>query len=214
VKARTLSPAGYRRAERWLAERDPVMASFIAACGRCRLASAQHEDPFVAMVEAIVWQQLSGKAAATIYGRVLDLLPGRSPSPDALLAVPPDRLRAAGLSRAKTAYILDLAARVRAGSVRLDLLDSMDDEEVIEELIKVKGVGRWTAEMFLMFRLHRPDVLPTGDLGIVNAMKRAYRLRKTPTPARMLKIAESWRPYRSVACWYLWHSLDVAPPSK
>jgi DNA-3-methyladenine glycosylase II len=145
---------------------------------------------------------------------VLDLLPGRGPSPNALLAVPPDRLRAAGLSRAKAAYILDLAARVRAGSVRLDLLDSMDDEEVIEELIKVKGVGRWTAEMFLMFRLHRPDVLPTGDLGIVNAMKRAYRLRKTPTPARMLKIAESWRPYRSVACWYLWHSLDVAPPSK
>jgi DNA-3-methyladenine glycosylase II len=213
MKAKTLSPAGYRRAERWLADHDPVMAAFIAACGRCRLASAQHEDPFVAMVEAIVWQQLSGKAAATIYGRVLDLLPGRSPRPDALLAVSPERLRAAGLSRAKAAYILDLSARVREGSVRLDLLDAMDDEAVIAELTKVKGIGRWTAEMFLMFRLHRPDVLPTGDLGIVNAMKRAYRLRKPPTPDRMRRIAEPWRPYRSVACWYLWHSLDVAPPT-
>jgi DNA-3-methyladenine glycosylase II len=213
VKAKTLSPAGYRRAERWLAARDPVMAAFIESCGPCRLASAQHEDPFVAMVEAIVWQQLSGKAAATIYGRVLDLLPGRVPTPEALLAVPPERLRAAGLSRAKAAYILDLSARVREGSVRLDLLDAMDDEAVIAELTKVKGIGRWTAEMFLMFRLHRPDVLPTGDLGIVNAMKRAYRLRKSPTPDRMRKIAEAWRPYRSVACWYLWHSLDVAPPA-
>lgn len=208
----SLTPAGYRKAERLLAERDPVLRRIIASCGRCGLARSQREDPFVALVEAIVWQQLSGKAAATIYARVLALLPdGGPPTPSALVALPEPALRAAGLSRAKTAYVRDLATKVLEGSVHLDALDHLDDDAVIAELTKVKGIGTWTAHMFLMFRLHRPDVLPVGDVGIVNAITRAYGLRRPPTPERMRKLAEPWRPYRSVACWYLWASLDVVP---
>jgi DNA-3-methyladenine glycosylase II len=127
--------------------------------------------------------------------------------------MPAEQLRSVGLSGMKVSFIRDLARRVHEGSLHLDALDAMTDEDVITELTTVKGIGRWTAEMFLMFRLHRPDVLPLGDLGIVNAMKKAYGLRKPPTPARMLKIGESWRPYRSVACWYLWASLDNKPLS-
>jgi DNA-3-methyladenine glycosylase II len=205
----------YRRAERLLARRDPVLRGLIRTQGPCRMASSQREDPFVAMVEAIVWQQLSSKAAATIYGRVLAVLGnGERPTPDGLAAADPTRLRAAGLSRAKVAYIQDLAVKVRDGFVHLDHLQSLDDEAVIDELTKVKGIGRWTAEMFLMFRLHRPDVFPIGDVGIVNAIRRAYGLRKAPTPARLLRLAEPWRPYRSVACWYLWQSLDALPVAK
>ena len=120
----------------------------------------------------------------------------------------------AGLSNAKVAYVCDLATQVSAGTVHLECARHLDDEAVIEELTKVKGIGRWTAEMFLMFRLHRPDVFPIDDLGIVNAIVRAYRLRKRPAPARLHKIAEPWRPYRSVACWYLWASLDTVTPGK
>lgn len=214
MSQRALTAAGYRRAERVLAERDPVMARIITTHGRCGLARAQREDPFIAMVEAIVWQQLSGKAAATIYGRVLDLLPDRVLTPSTLLAVPRATLRQAGLSNAKVAYVCDLATQVSTGSVHLDALTGLDDDAVIGELTKVKGIGRWTAEMFLMFRLHRPDVFPIGDLGIVNAIVRAYRLRKPPAPARLHKIAAPWRPYRSVACWYLWASLDTVTPGK
>ena len=214
MSQRALTAAGYRRAERILSERDPVMGRIIAVHGRCGLARAQREDPFIAMVEAIVWQQLSGKAAATIYGRVLDLLPNRALTPAALMAVPRTTLRAAGLSNAKVAYVCDLATQVVAGTVHLEALDTLDDEAVIEELTKVKGIGRWTAEMFLMFRLHRPDVLPVGDLGIIKAVQRAYGLRKAPGPDRLTKIGESWRPYRSIACWYLWASLDTVTPGK
>jgi len=135
-------------------------------------------------------------------------------TPAALLAVPRPTLRAAGLSNAKVAYVCDLATQVAAGTVHLDTLDTLDDDAVIEELTKVKGIGRWTAEMFLMFRLHRPDVFPIDDLGIVNAIVRAYRLRKRPAPARLHKIAEPWRPYRSVACWYLWASLETVKPGE
>jgi DNA-3-methyladenine glycosylase II len=205
-----LTPEQYRRAERVLARRDPVLRALIRTHGPCGLADAQRQDPFVAMVEAIVWQQLSGKAASTIYRRVLALLPGETLTADALLAVPEASLRAAGLSRAKAAYTRDLATRVRDGVLRLDGLDALDDEAVIAMLTTVKGIGRWTAEMFLMFRLHRPDVLPVGDLGIVKGMQRAYGLRKPPAPERMRAIAEPWRPFRSIACWYLWRSLDVA----
>jgi DNA-3-methyladenine glycosylase II len=212
VTTRSLTPAGYRRAERLLAERDPVLRVLIESVGRCGLARSQREDPFTALVEAIVWQQLSGKAAATIYRRVLALLPnGGPPTPAGILGVAEPALRGAGLSRAKMAYIRDLSARVRDGDVRLDSLDVLDDEAVITELTKVKGIGRWTAEMFLMFRLHRPDVLPVDDVGIVNAIRRAYRLRKPPPAERMRKIAAAWRPYRSVACWYLWQSLEAVP---
>jgi DNA-3-methyladenine glycosylase II len=207
-----VTPAEYRRAERRLARRDPVLRDLIRRIGPCGLARSQREDPFVAMVEAIVWQQLSTRAAATIYGRVRALLPdGGVLTPSALVAVETEAFREAGLSRAKAAYVRDLAAKVLDGTVHLDRLAHLDDEAVVAELTKVKGIGRWTAEMFLMFRLHRPDVLPVGDLGIVNAIRRAYRLRKAPTPARMVRIAEPWRPFRSVACWYLWESLDSLP---
>jgi DNA-3-methyladenine glycosylase II len=205
----SLTAEGYRRAERALARRDPILRALIRSHGPCGMSDAQRTDPFVAMAEAIVWQQLSGKAAATIYGRVLAALPGGALTPEALLAVPEPALREAGLSRAKTAYLRDLATRVASGALRLDHLHALDDDGVVAELTTVKGIGRWTAEMFLMFRLHRPDVLPVGDLGIVNAIQRAYRLRTPPTPERMRAIAEPWRPYRSVACWYLWRSLDV-----
>ena len=212
MSTRSLTPAGYRRAQQHLAARDPVLRTLIADYGACALARSQREDPFTALVEAIVWQQLSSKAAATIYKRLLALLPdGGPPTPGAILAVADAELRAAGLSRAKMAYIRDLSARVRDGDVHLDAFGTLADDPVVVELTRVKGIGRWTAEMFLMFRLHRPDVLPVDDVGIANAIRRVYGLRKVPSAARMQKIAEPWRPYRSVACWYLWRSLDAVP---
>jgi DNA-3-methyladenine glycosylase II len=210
---RALSETNYGAAERLLARRDPVLGALIRAHRPCGLAAAQREDPFRAIVEAIVWQQLSTRAAATIFARFLALFPGaRFPSPPDLAAVGDDQLRAVGFSRQKIVYLRDLCARLAGGSLRLDRLDELADDEVIEALTQVKGIGRWTAEMVLIFRLHRPDVLPVDDLGIVNAIRRAYRLRKAPDAARILKIGEKWRPYRSVASWYLWASLDNAPP--
>jgi DNA-3-methyladenine glycosylase II len=126
-------------------------------------------------------------------------------------AEPDERLRSVGLSGQKLRYIRDLCAHVDSGSLRLEALDVLPDEDVVSSLTQVKGIGRWTAEMFLIFRLQRPDVLPVGDLGIVNAVQRAYGLRKVPTPERLTRIGEPWRPYRSVACWYLWASLDNMP---
>ena len=214
MSGRRLQPDDYSRADRLLARRDPVLRALIRQHGPCGLARAHREDPFVAAVEAIVWQQLSGKAAATIYRRVVGLLPAGHVTPAALLAIPEAGLREAGLSRAKAAYIRDLAGRVLDGRLHLDRFEDMDDDAVVAELTAVKGIGRWTAEMFLMFRLQRPDVLPVGDLAIVNAIKRAYRLRKVPTPERMTRIAEAWRPYRSIACWYLWRSLEAVTPGE
>jgi DNA-3-methyladenine glycosylase II len=201
----------YAKARRLLMRRDPVMRELMLRYGPCGLADSQHTDPYKALVHAIMSQQLSTKAAATIARRFDELFGGTFPAPAQVLAMPDDRLRSVGLSGAKVSFVKDLARRVHDGALHLDTFDAMSDDEVIAELTQVKGIGRWTAEMFLMFRLHRPDVLPIGDLGIVNAMKRAYRLRKTPTPARMMKIGESWRPYRSIACWYLWASLDNEP---
>ena len=188
------------------------MAGIIKQVGRCRLGHSKREDPFIATIEAIVWQQLSGKAAATIYGRVLKLFPRGKPTPRAILAASPDAMRAAGSELGQDRLpASDLATKVLDGTVPIDALDHLPDEEVIETMTKVKGIGRWSAEMFLMFRLQRIDVLPVGDLAIVKAIQRQYRLRKTPKPERMYKIAECWRPYRSVASWYLWASLDVVP---
>jgi DNA-3-methyladenine glycosylase II len=201
----------YARARRLIMRRDPVMAELMRRYGACGLAQSQHTDPYKALVHSIMSQQLSIKAAATIAKRFDELFGGRFPPPAQVLAMPEERLRSVGLSGMKVAFVRDLARRVCDGSLRLDALDTMHDEEVIAELTKVKGIGRWTAEMFLMFRLQRPDILPVGDLGIVNAMKKVYRLRKTPTPARMARIAENWRPYRSIGCWYLWASLDNTP---
>jgi DNA-3-methyladenine glycosylase II len=203
-------PIDYAKARRTIARRDPVLRDLIRRQGRCGLSDSQHTDPFQALVHAIVAQQLSTKAAATIAARVDGLLDGL-PTPARVACVSDEQLRAAGLSGQKVGYLRDLCRRLENGLLRLDALDTMTDEEVVDVLTNVKGIGRWTAEMFLMFRLHRPDVLPVGDLGIVKAIKVAYRLRALPTPARMLRLGEAWRPYRSVACWYLWASLDNVP---
>src|SRR5688572_2107936 len=200
----------YPHARRVLARRDPVIRDLMRRHGACGLAAAQRADPFIALTHAIISQQLSTKAAATIAAR-FDALLGDRPTAAVVATLRDDQLRAVGLSGQKIAYIRDLSARVLAGSLALETLDVLPDDTVIEALTAVKGIGRWTAEMFLMFRLHRPDVLPVGDLGIVKAVQRAYGLRKAPTPERLTKIGEPWRPYRSVACWYLWASLANAP---
>lgn len=200
----------YKRARRLLMSRDAVLGAIIRACGPCGLASVQRDDPFHALVEAIVSQQLSSRAAATIFDRFVALFPGPGfPAPDAILRASVEAPRGAGLSRQKIGYIHDLCRRILDGSLRLEALGRMDDEAVIHALTEVKGIGRWTAEMFLMFKLHRPDVLPVDDLGIVKAVQRAYRLRTPPRPDRLLRMGEAWRPYRSVASWYLWASLDI-----
>ena len=205
-----MSSVDYTRARRLLARRDPVLRDLMRAHGPCGLAARQHNDPFKALIRAIVGQQLSTKAAATIFSRFEGLFDA-FPAPSQVLGVPDERLRAVGLSSQKLGYLRDLCTRIQEGRLPLDVLDRMDDEAVIEALTQVKGVGRWTAEMFLIFRLQRPDVLPVGDLGIVKAVQRAYKLRKAPSPDRLTRIGEAWRPYRSVACWYLWASLNNDP---
>jgi DNA-3-methyladenine glycosylase II len=197
----------YARARRHLARRDPILRDLMRVHGTCGLAAAQHGDPFGALMKAIVSQQLSTKAADTIFRRLIALFDG-PPTPQALAALTDFQLREVGLSGQKLRYMRDLGGRVQDGSLPLHGLDAMTDDEVIASLTQVKGIGRWTAEMFLMFRLHRPDVLPVDDLGIVKAVQKVYRLRKTPTADRLNKIGEPWRPYRSVACWYLWRSLN------
>ena len=197
----------YAKARRLLLRRDPVLAALIRKHGECGLAQAQRTDHFSALVRAITGQQLSTKAASTIYGRLVTLMP-EGVTPAALATLTDDQLRAVGMSRQKVSYFRDLCDKALTGVVPLDVLESLTDDEVIAALTKVKGIGRWSAEMFLMFRLHRPDVLPVDDLGIVNAVKNVYRLRKRPTADRIRKIGDAWRPYRSVASWYLWRSLD------
>ncbi len=206
----SLTPADYRRARRHLLRVDPALGALIKQVGPCGLAARQRSDHLSALVQAIVSQQLSTKAAATIFNRFLALFPGGViPDAAAIAAVDDQTLRAVGLSKQKVSYLRDLSARIREGRLRLEELDVLPDEGVIERLTAVKGFGRWTAEMFLMFRLHRPDVLPVGDLGIVKAVEQLYRLRKRPDAGRLVKIGEPWRPYRSVACWYLWQSLQM-----
>jgi DNA-3-methyladenine glycosylase II len=202
-----MTASDYARARRVLARRDPVIRDLMRRYGECGLAKAQRTDPFRALLHAIIAQQLSTKAAATIEGRFAALFDGR-PTAAAIAAMPDERLRVVGISPQKLGYIRDLCARTLDGSLSLEALDTLPDEEVIVALTNVKGIGRWTADMFLMFRLHRPDVLPVGDLGIVKAVQRAYKLRLAPTPVRLTRLGENWRPYRSVACWYLWASLD------
>jgi DNA-3-methyladenine glycosylase II len=208
IYALAVTPDEYVRATRLLARRDPVIRDLVRKYGPCGMADAQRADHFSAIVKSITSQQLSVKAAKTIYLRVAALFPSGVPTPDRFAAISDDALRTAGLSRQKIAYVRDLSFKVLDGTLPLASLDAMEDEEAIEAITRVKGLGRWSAEMFLMFRLHRPDVMPVDDLGIVNAMMKAYGLRKKPKPKRMLQISEGWRPYRSVACWYLWRSLE------
>jgi DNA-3-methyladenine glycosylase II len=206
-----MTPDEYARARRILIRRDPILAPIIRRFHDRRLIDAPAVDPFSALVRTIVGQQLSTKAAATIHRRLLELLPDGIATPEALDALTDAQLRQVGMSRQKSSYVRDLSAKAASGELHLDRLAEMTDDQVIEALTKVKGLGRWSAEMFLMFRLRRPDVLPVDDLGIVNAIHRLYKLRKRPDAKRIRRLGEAWRPYRTVACWYLWRSLENTP---
>jgi DNA-3-methyladenine glycosylase II len=201
-----------------LAGSDPKMAALIERVGTIDLAKRlrrrgeeRPDDAYGALLRAIVGQQLSTKAARTIYLRVVDIFDGTTPSPEQLLEASEADLRGAGLSGRKVEYIRDLAAHVLSGELELDRLDELGDEEAIEELVAVRGLGRWTAEMFLIFHLERPDVLSGGDLGIRKAVQIEYRLKEMPVPERVLEIGEPWRPHRSLASLYLWESLAAVP---
>lgn len=196
-----------RKARAHFRRADPVLARVMESVGPYRPADRTSGSHFHALIRSIVFQQLSGKAAATIHSRFLDLYPDRSPTPEQILATPDERLRAAGLSRQKISYLRDLATRVHTGELPLDHVHTLSDAELIAHLVQVKGIGKWTAQMFLMFKLGRLDVLPELDLGIQNAIKRAYRKRRV-TPKDVLRIGARWSPYASIACWYLWRSLD------
>jgi len=197
-----------------LRDGDPVMARLIdehGAAVRRDLRRERPGDAYGALLRSIVGQQLSTKAAATIYGRMLELFGGHAPTPKQLLAADPEAIRAAGLSRPKIAYLRDLAEHVESGALELERLPELSDEEVAAQLTAIKGLGQWTADMFLMFHLRRPDVLPVGDQGIRRAVQVEYRLRKLPDPKRLERIARPWRPHRTLACLFLWSSLDNAP---
>jgi DNA-3-methyladenine glycosylase II len=168
-------------------------------------------EPYGALVRSIVGQQLSTKAARSIYERLTDLFDGRTPSPAELLAADPEDVRSVGLSRPKVSYLRSLAEHVESGELELGRLSELSDEEVSAELTAVKGLGQWSADMFLIFHLGRPDVLPVGDLGIRRAVERAYGLPEMPDAARLTEIGEPWRPHRSLASLYLWRSLDNEP---
>ena len=197
-----------------LSEADPVMAGLIELHGDVVRRDLKRERPgeaYGTLVRSIVGQQLSTKAAATIYGRVLERFGGHTPTPKQLLKADPEDLRAAALSRAKVAYLRDLAEHVEDGALELERLPDLPDEEVAAQLMAIKGLGQWTADMFLIFHLGRPDILPVGDQGIRRAIQVQYGLRKLPDAKRMQTIAKPWRPYRSLASLYLWTSLDNAP---
>jgi DNA-3-methyladenine glycosylase II len=208
-------PPSSRRGLAHLRSADPVLAGVIDAAGPLRDAREgrpDREDHYGALVRAIAGQQLSVLAARAIYGRLTDRFGGRPPTPAEILADEPEELRAAaGLSRAKVGYLRSLAEHVTSGELELERLDELSDEDVIVELVAVKGLGMWTAHMFLMFHLERPDVLPVGDLGIRRAIERSYALDGLPDAASMETIAAPWRPHRTLACRYLWRSLQNEP---
>jgi DNA-3-methyladenine glycosylase II len=195
-----------RKALNHLQKADPVLREIIKRVGRY---SIEYGDPgFESLAEAIVYQQLNGKAAFTIFKRFAALA-GEPLTPEGILKLTDAQMRGAGLSKQKTSYLRDLAERTDRGELNFADLANLSDEAVIERLTQVKGIGVWTAHMFLMFSLRRPNVLPTGDFGVKMAIKKHYKKRKPPNPKQMEKIAKCWEPYRSVACWYLWRSLDI-----
>ena len=203
--------AELQKAAQWLAKRDPVLAPIIAAAPLP--AFVPHTDYYRTLVSSIIGQQLSVKAAASIRRRFTDLFDGEFPSPQQIITTDADTLRSVGLSRPKVAYVQDLAKHIIEGSVRFDTIEQLSNNEIIQELTAVKGIGVWTVHMFLMFCMGRLDVFPTGDLGIRTGMQRLYTLETLPAPDEMIAISKKyhWTPYESVACWYIWHSLDNAP---
>ena len=195
-----------RKAINHLKKSDPILRAIIEQVGPCRMEFGPPE--FHSLAEAIVYQQLNGKAAVTIFKRFAALA-GEPVTAEGILKLTDEQLRSAGLSKQKSSYLKDLSAKTAAGLLDLDHLPQLPDDEVIKHLTQVKGIGTWTAQMFLIFTLKREDVLPTGDYGIQAAIKKHYKKRKMPKPNVMARIAKSWSPYRSIACWYLWRSLDI-----
>ncbi len=195
-----------RKAVAHLKKSDPVLRAIIERVGPCRMEFGRAE--FCSLAEAIVYQQLNGKAAVVIFERFAALA-GEPLTPEGILKLTNEQLRSVGLSKHKSAYLKDLAAKTADGTLDFTRLGELRDDEVIAHLTQVKGIGVWTAHMFLMFSLRRPNVLPTGDYGVQVAMRKHYKKRKLPKPKDMEKIARAWEPYRSVACWYLWRSLDI-----
>jgi DNA-3-methyladenine glycosylase II len=195
-----------RKAINHLKQADPVMAALIEKTGPFRM---QYREPvFQSLVRSIVYQQLSGKAALTIFNRLTEAAKATPITPEAILKLRPQRMRTLGLSKQKIVYIRELARFTRDGDIQFDRLPEMEDAAIIERLTRVKGVGVWTVQMFLMFALKRPNILPVGDLGVRAAMKKAYGLSELPKPDEMERIAAAWHPYRSIASWYLWRSLE------
>ena len=196
-----------RRALNHLKSSDPVLAAIIARVGPCEIKLAYREPEFPALVRSIVFQQLNGKAATTIFNRLLEAA-GGTITPESISNLTVAELRRVGLSKQKLSYIRDLADHAMEGRINFSAFPSMSDEEVISELTQVKGIGVWTAHMFLMFALRRENILPIGDFGIRSAIQKAYRKRKMPDAKTITKLARKWHPYCTVACWYLWRSLD------
>ena len=198
-----------RHAEAHLADADPRFADIIARIGPCTLEMPARADPFPALLRSIVYQQLSGKAAATIHGRLMTLFPRKTPRPDRLLELADEDMRRAGMSRGKVAAARDLAAKVLDGTVpKAKVLATLADDEVKTRLTQVRGIGPWTAEMYLMFWLGRPDVLPLGDLGIQKGYMIGWNKRRLPSPQVLEKAGRKWAPYRTAASWYLWKLVD------
>ena len=203
-----MTPAAIARR---IVKADPAFGPLVEQLGPLPHRPSQ-EDPFIALLRAIVFQQLAGKAAAAIYGRVTALFDGAVPSPGRLLRLPEERLRGAGLSAAKTRAVTDLAAKCADGTVPLHDVDGLSDDDVIARLVQVRGIGRWTAEMFLMFQLDRPDVWPVDDYGVRNGYARIHGMKEIPRPKQLAPLGDAFRPYRSAAARYCWRAVDAATP--
>lgn len=204
-------PAAYRKAVAHLQSVDPVMAEVISKVGPYKIALRTAGSHFDALVRSIVFQQLSGKAASTIHARVLQLFDPYAPLPPQILKTDHDTLRRAGLSNQKASYVRNLAEHSLNGSLPVESLHELTDDEIIAALTQVKGLGRWSAQMFLMFRLGRLNVLPDLDLGVQKGIQVAYRMKKLPPPKKVLQLGAKWTPFRSVGSWYMWRVLEMPP---
>jgi len=205
------SSSVYSKALAHLKRVDPVMAEAIDKVGPCTLELRTAGTHFDALIRSIVYQQLSGKAAATIHGRVRAMFDSETPLPPQIAAAEHDALRKAGLSNQKAKYVRNLAEHSLNGSLPVESLHELGDQDIIDALTQVKGIGRWSAQMFLMFRLGRPDVLPDLDLGVQKGIQRAYRMRKLPGPKKVLEVGSKWAPYRTIGSWYMWRVLELPP---